>query len=334
MVKPVFIAHERDKTAGFGAPQRMKQSENVMDSLLHVGYMKTATTFLQGAVFNNEQAGFGIPLGGKGRAFIVEKIILSDGYSFDAAAVKIALDDASKEVRSRGLIPVWSDETLLGEPVSRRYDGYSNALRLKAAVPKAKVLITIREQKALAYSMYAEYLRQGGLASLTQFIGNGQETTSFSPILNPNFLLYDRSVALYHELFGADNVLVLPQELLLQQPQAYYDCLGNFLGLPLTIDLLGRQPTHVSYNATATVLSRLLNRVRSPHPLTNIPSQSDKVVHKTLRIVTKVMPKVLDAWIKNKMARKIRERFDGIFAESNRRLEELTGLDLLGMGYE
>jgi hypothetical protein len=134
---------------------------------------------------------------------------LSDGFYFDRNAVAARLEAAAKPIHDRNLIPVWSDETFLGEPISRRYDAHANALRLHAALPDAKVLITIREQKAMAYSLYVEYVRQGGFASLTEFIGTGQEELAYSPFLRLDHLLFDRAVAFYQSLFGREKFKLL-----------------------------------------------------------------------------------------------------------------------------
>lgn len=303
------------------------------DCLLHVGYMKTATTYLQAAVFNNSAVGLGVPLDGRGRALIVREVILSDGFTFDAPAISERLKSAARPVQDKGLIPVWSDETFLGEPVTRRYDAHANALRLHAVLPAAKVLITIREQKALAYSMYVEYLRQGGLASLQSFIGTGRENMSMSPILRADYLKFDRAVRFYIELFGNDNVLVLPYEILRKDRAAYFRRLGAFLNIEIDVQKLSATSVHRSVGATANISRYVANRFKAPHPLSSKQDWWGRFVDLGVRLVDRLAPPALDDRIYNGVWRRIRERYETEFDDSNAALSRLNGLDLKGLGY-
>lgn len=302
--------------------------------LLHIGYMKSATTYLQESVFNNPMTGFAIPLGGSGRAFIVDQIILSDGFTFDKNAVAARLEAAGKPVRDRNLIPVWSDETFLGEPISRRYDAHTNALRLHAVLPDAKVLITIREQKALAYSMYVEYVRQGGLAALTEFIGTGQEKLSFSPFLRLDHLLFDRAVAFYQDLFGPDRVLVLPQELLARNRAAYFEKLSTFVGREIEVPLNAQTRVHSSLGASANRVRRTLNRLKSPRISSNAPGRWERGLEKGLKVLDRVTPDILDQAASRSLKMHIEERYAGLLQDSNARLSTLIDLDLSDYGYD
>ena len=58
-------------------------------------------------------------------------------------------------------VPVLSDETLCGDPFQRRYNGGDVADRIHQTFPRAKVLIGIREQKAMAISSYREFIFLG-----------------------------------------------------------------------------------------------------------------------------------------------------------------------------
>ena len=118
-------------------------------------------------------------------------------------------------------VPVLSDETLCGDPFQRRYDGSYVADRIHEVFPRAKILIGIREQKATAVSSYREYIFLGGTLSLEEFIGTGHEPLSYTPILREDFLAYHLVVGYYHELYGRENVLVLPIELLQRDQSGY-----------------------------------------------------------------------------------------------------------------
>jgi len=296
--------------------------------------MKTASTYLQANVFSNPAGGFAVPLSGAGRAFLVEQIILSDGFSFHGETVRGKFEEAAQTVTDRGLIPVWSDEGLLGDPVARRYDAYSNAIRVKEALPDAHVLITIREQTAMALSMYVEYIHQAGLADLTQFIGTGNELLSFSPFLRSDFLMFDRAVKYYQSLFGEDRVLVLPQELLALDRAAYFQLLSDFTGKEIDLTSVSSKRVHKSMGATANQMRRIVNRLKTPRVLSSSPSTWEKGLEKGLRMIDRSIPSSIDNLVLRPITRQIEDRYRGQFVDSNRRLSEMTGLDLQQLGYE
>ena len=62
----------------------------------------------------------------------------------------------------------------------------------------------------MVISSYREFIMLGGTLSLEDFVGTGHEPLSFTPILREDFLAYDFVVGYYQELYGRQNVLVLP----------------------------------------------------------------------------------------------------------------------------
>ena len=56
---------------------------------------------------------------------------------------------------------------------------------------------------------------------------------AFGPLLRTDFLRFERAVSFCRNAFGPNHVLVLPQEMLRSDPEAYFDRLGHFLNLPL-----------------------------------------------------------------------------------------------------
>src|SRR5262249_30314594 len=119
-------------------------------------------------------------------------------------------------------VPIISNEDLCGNPLQRIYTGRYVADRLHAAFPRAKILIGVREQKAIALSLYRQYLTDfQGDFPLETFVGRGNEQPGFTPILRPDHLEYHRAVGYYQHLYGRKNVLVLPIELLRRDPESY-----------------------------------------------------------------------------------------------------------------
>lgn len=304
------------------------------ERLIHIGYMKTATTYLQNSVFSDETTGFGLPGGDQSRATFCDAIILNDGFTFDADAARQRLQNLDKPVHARGLLPVWSEESLTGDPNAGRYDAFVNAERLRETLPNSKIFVTIREQKALARSHYAECLHSGGTIRTKGYFGTGSESLSMTPKLRHEYLQYDRLVQHYVNSFGAENVLVLPQELLRSSPVYYFDKLSDFLDLdPLTN--LASTEIHGSLSARGLYVGRILNHLFTPDPLSfgGNPWQR-KVFDGILRRLDRLVPKALDFGAERNLKNYVNIRYQGAFAASNAKLAALTGLDLAELGYE
>lgn len=301
--------------------------------LLHVGLIKTATTFLQTQVFDAPDEGLELAAGRHTRAELVETILLGDDFAFDAEAARSRLEGHAEEVRARGNLPVWSEEMLLGNPPSRRYDGFANARKLKAVYPQARVLVTLRRQQAIALSMYREYVLGGGALPLSGFVGTGQEAPGYSPVLRPEFLHYDRVISHYMGLFGSENVLVLPQEMLRADPAACYARLSAFTGARIDPDRPRRQ-AHVGEGIVAMGLRRRTNRLILRDPTRRGRQGLDALFDRLLRRLDRLVPAGWNARGEGRLKAAIAARYDGLFAESNARTAALTGLPLGDLGYD
>lgn len=303
--------------------------------VFHIGYVKTATTFLQRQVFGRADLGMALGGGPRSRGHVVSGLVLADDYIFDPAALAARFAALEAPQRAEGLLPVWSEEVLLGDPLAGRYDGPANLRRLHAAFPQARILITIREQRAMALSMLREYAKQGGTASPRDFIGTGQEDPAFSPLLRPDFLRFERAVGFCRDAFGPDRVLVLPQEMLRADPRDYFDRLGRFLDLPLGPPASGRPGgDNVGRGLAAAAINRGLNRLVRRSPLHRDPGIAWRTKDRVVRLFDRAMPRMLDARIEARLKAMIAARYRTEFSAGNRALAGMTGLDLHGYGYD
>ncbi|TMJ18003.1 MAG: sulfotransferase [Alphaproteobacteria bacterium] len=78
--------------------------------------------------------------------------------------------------------------------------------------PNAYVLIVTRGIASVILSSYSEYLRSSGHLDFLPFLSGAARRNPWN---------YDLLIARYRELFGADRVIVLPYELLRDDPQAF-----------------------------------------------------------------------------------------------------------------
>lgn len=99
--------------------------------------------------------------------------------------------------------------------------------RVKAAVPEARILLTIRNQTDWLNSNYRHYFEHlpAGRESLFDFLS----TPEGKSVLDT--AMFDRAVEIYDRLFGRDNVLVLPMEWLERDEDVALRKLCTFLGV-------------------------------------------------------------------------------------------------------
>lgn len=301
--------------------------------LLHLGYVKTASTFLQFHVFSSHRHGFAEPVE-KSRAVITDRLVIPNTYTFDPEAERQRFEDMNSGVEAP-LVPVWSEEVLLGDPFQRRYDGAVLADRLRAVMPEGRVFICIREQKKMALSVYREHVKLGGVQPLRDVIGTGREEISYTPILRPDFMMFSQAIAYYQDLFGKENVLVLPQEMLRADGDGFLRRLQGFAGVSEEADSrLPEAEANTGRSAGSLDITRTLNRFRTRSPLTFPDAFTDRAVARLSQLSSQAIPSSRHEKSEAELKEAIRTRYEGVYAEDNARTAELTGLDLKSYGYE
>lgn len=173
--------------------------------LLHVGYHKTATSWMQQRLFVHEHGYHQIAR----HREVWDHVVAPHGLLFDPAGMRAVIERGMRELPA-GKVPVISSEILSGHPF---YGGMGSdvfARRLKAIAPEARILISIRSQMRILTSVYMQYLLRGGTMSPQLFFAGDPELGFYG--FRPEHFEYHRLVKLYQELFGAENVHVMTQE--------------------------------------------------------------------------------------------------------------------------
>src|SRR5690242_9694516 len=130
-----------------------------MSLLIHIGYCKTGSTWLQEWVFPSRSLGFATVR----KSPFTWEIVMAHDLSFDADTARGRLQPYLETPLNEGLTPVLSAERFSGRLDLRLHDSARIADRLAALFPDARVLIVVREQKAMILSTYGEYVTQGGM---------------------------------------------------------------------------------------------------------------------------------------------------------------------------
>jgi hypothetical protein len=237
--------------------------------LIHVGYHKTGTTWLQRVLF---QPAYGYnPLMSHEEVFA--HFVRPLGLTFDAEPAR-ALIAQRRGQGAAGGVDVISSEILVGNPIYGGREGDQYARRLKAAAPDARILITIREQLRSATSVYMQYLSRGGSMKPARFFADDPVIGYFA--FGPEHLEYHRLVGFYAELFGVENVHVMTQEALARDARAFARGLADFAGVTATGDLerMPTEPVSPSPPEYATPVIRFINHFRNgptgPDPIVDL----------------------------------------------------------------
>ena len=296
--------------------------------LLHVGYHKTGTTWLQNRFF--------LPEYGYGRILGHDEVsaLVVDAHESGRDAERLAAAAAERtRALEPGTVPVVSSEILCGNPFHGGAGGAANARLLAAAFPDARILITIREQTRMLVSVYMQYLSRGGALPPEGFFA--EENAPGYPRFRAEHFRYHWLVGLYRDLFGAGNVLVLTQEEMARDLAGFLAQISAFAEAPRQDGFPARASrSGASHPEAAAPLLRRINHFRagpaSPEPALDLGGVSDALYrwaggaarHPALARVLAGRRPVTD---------RVTARFSGRFADSNQTLARLVpGLDLTG----
>lgn len=302
-----------------------------MRPLLHIGYHKTGTSWLQKRVFPDEAAGFSYV--GDPRA-VLGAFFPPNPFDFDPKIAGGRFRKRIEGAQARGLVPVISHERISGSPYAGGHDARATADRLAAAFPGARVLVTIREQAGMILSIYKQYVRWGGAASLPDFLSPPVGVNRM-PVFRYGFYEYHHLIGYYRSLFGDESVLVLPYELLRSSPGGFLASVGDFLGTPAAEPILDR--ANVSPSALSLSLKRRANRLfvrdgLNPAPFFDV-ARANKVLSKACRRIDETVPDRLIADHERRWRLFVERGVGGRYAESNAATAAMTGLDLKALGY-
>ncbi len=299
--------------------------------LIHIGYHKTGTKWLERQLFRPDHPSFYMT---QEMREWCDRFAVDNPFEFDVGELRAQYQSMTPAERVRGRQSVLQMERLSGHPHSGGFDSRAIADRLHEVFPIAKVLIVVREQVETIVSCYKQGVDVALGVPLERYIHPPRVGDRLVPAFQLRHFAYHHLVAYYQRLFGRECVRVVPYEWLRQEPKVFLAAIADLAERELTGDA-DPTPTHESIGGFACALRWRLNRwfVRSTLNPTGL-TQSRRVRRACDRLARAAAPRSLDRWCDRRMQRRVREATRDEFRDSNRRLAELTGLDLAKLGYE
>ena len=295
--------------------------------LVHIGYHKTASTWMQKLLFLPEYGYQQIA----GHGEVARFIINSHALFFDADAasdmIKQRLANADPEN-----VPVISSEMLSGNPLLGGVGSVEFADRLREIVPDARILISIRDQMTILPSVYLQYLLRGGTMTPKQFFQRRDDYDLgfgyFPYCFSPEHFEYDRLVKYYQDAFGPERVFVLAQEQLGSDVDQAMSDLAAFCENTKFTSLgpEARKRRAASYPEYAIPFLRRINHVQrgtfNANPVVRLGTTPGGL-YRGVGYILKRSP-MKDLLGKHKPASDfVRSHFAGHYDESNRRLDDI-----------
>jgi hypothetical protein len=296
--------------------------------VIHIGYHKTGSTWLQRELFPKARNARLVP-----RPVIRQELLVPHAFRFDA---RVARRNVLAAAGGRAIL---SEEELSGNLHTGGLNGAMSkeiAHRLAQAFPDAHVVVFVRNQKEMVASAYKQYVEGGGTGSIRRFLRPPR-----SPHKTPGFALdhfaYDGLVGCYESLFGKEAVHVYACEAMRREREAFVARFAADLALDLDPSELSFAPRNVGYRRWTLRAARLLNHFHDreiPNSSCWIGIPGFYAVASRLGAALNRTPlagrsETLEDFLDAASIARIEDRF----RESNERLEKARALGLRALGY-
>ncbi|MFC2112200.1 hypothetical protein ACFLTA_02945 [Bacteroidota bacterium] len=222
-----------------------------MNTLIHIGYPKAASTWLQHILFPSIKGFTIVP-----EETITSKLLKPGAFKFDPEDLR---NYFAREYPDNMIL---SEERFLGSFNLGWNNGtYSKelSLRLKNVFPEAMIVLFIRKQSEVIASAYAQYVKDGGTNSLHRYL-YPPSNFSFQNILKFSFeqLEYLHLIRHYKDLFG-DRIKIFLYEEIKNDYNTFIERFQRELELELDEEALNPKPINIRYSRTILGLARVSN---------------------------------------------------------------------------
>ena len=289
-----------------------------MSRIVHIGYPKTATTFLQKEVFPHFQDINYVDFRTCEKLF--NHLIYLDDLDYDHTIVQEGLNEVLKESDS-----LFSFEALVGAPFIYKGLGRAQIAQRLKSLGFDKVIITVRDQVDMYDSLYRQYVIQGGVVRFKDFLDMNEKWNLYRRSFNPGYLFYDRLIALYQEVFGIANVLVLKHESLQDNKPQYLSKIESFVDKRIADKKSNRKVISSLSNLAISILRVVNHFIFTSQKPNNLISN-----HLSTRNVSRVFIAILDPYLfrffssrKSFVDPKMSEYIKAYYADSNINTDKL-----------
>lgn len=280
-------------------------------SLIHIGFHKTASTYLQLKYFKNIDNLQRINDDFKEKdldKWFFENFININPYEFDRDKF---LNEFENELLNINCLNhesnlLISDENLSGN-IYLGVDSKELMNRLYETYGKVKILIIIRNQVDFILSAYSNYVLHGGIKTLKHWI-NSIETHN-GLILEK--IKYSYLIKNYQELYGKENIEVIPYELLWDKKYGISKFIENTLKIKVDSLIEKSSNTMKGRSLLFNEILAFLNRFRV----------NGYFIHKFIKILS-----ILDNSKKindRKRVKQVIDSYIGVFNEDNKKVFSL-----------
>ncbi len=327
-----------------------------MSVFFHIGMGKAGSTYLQQQVFPN-----------------LKGITYVDHFRYDNPVSSILLklyyeqnpwksnSTEDKEKANLFLTSVenklFSWESIVGNPYANFHNHFLLADALKEICPEGKIILIIRKQDDYIHSQYMQAVQMGSAFSIRYFMNysSGNFGTYTPPPwkkanLDVRILNYMNFLDTYIKRFGKENVLVLPFELMKENPKTFIKKIEAFTGSTYSEE--SSQKLYGIHNKSYSLLSYYIAIITNGITDPTCPSVIRfvrNILSKLFSICTQcsgrkkssfglrhVLQNGLDRvfYIRpNLLSSEQRKAILSFHKESNKQLDALYGLELKKYGY-
>lgn len=183
--------------------------------------------------------------------------------------------------------------------------------------------------------MYSQYLRYGYYSGLKEFLDENTGNKNIEPIIDRKYYEYDRTFDLYSSIFGADQVYAIPMEMMVSRPEDLAKKLSEATGKKVRVP--DSTNTSIRENAALSGWAKKSLRIAN-----RFVPQDSRWTQKSRKLspnsIASKVNNITPNWIRRRQ--KLNEQelicrtLGKHYADSNRRLGNIIGIDLASLGYE
>jgi hypothetical protein len=312
---------------------------NQYDNLfIHIGLPKSASTYLQSEIFPNLDC-LNIPRFDPNINKLFEDYFHRPSLDYTSDVNALLSQSNGQVIFSNERPDIYTSDSRLRSTFTQMY---------KHLFPGAKIILIIRRQDNFIESLYANMVMNGAWYSPLFYIGKksysmrNPKVMRF-PTVNLDYLDWLEHVTELHSLFGKENVLVLPFELLTESSTKFVKKITDFMNIPYPTSLPPAKKVNNSLCTGAIhfrrILNRFINSETNPfyflieNPFRNSNNNLLKTISKYINFNYPLKYFFRVNCNKKIYSNKIRQEILHNYSNSNQLLQKLIDTDLEKYGY-